>query len=364
MENATIQQDNLILLGVWNIMPLELWGWFHPMATQHLKELTGVEFRPFLYTRDELTYECVFKEDVDLLQQKFEEIESEEDQLVYIRNIYADFDKKVPKLQQYLEELKDKDFSQLSNEEMITIMDKIMMLWCSVTSQIWYAVFLDIWYPLPEQHAKVKSIAAKARDLTGHLHAESNIVERRLYVEVGKKLSLNLEEMYYLLPSDISHALTTGTSYAEEVRRRQEFCIIATINNNFDIYSAENAEQLFREYNPPSAGKDVVKELKGTPANKGLVTGRVRVIRLDKEFEAFQEGEILVALQTMVHYLPIMKKSKAILTEFGGLTSHAAIVSRELGKPSVVGIPNLVASLKDGDLVEVDANTGVVKVLT
>ena len=65
----------------------------------------------------------------------------------------------------------------------------------------------------------------------------------------------------------------------------------------------------------------------------------------------------------MVHYLPIMKKAKAILTEFGGLTSHAAIVSRELNKPCVVGIPNLLASVQDGDKVEVDADNGNIRVL-
>lgn len=85
------------------------------------------------------------------------------------------------------------------------------------------------------------------------------------------------------------------------------------------------------------------------------------VILLDKEFGDFKEGEILVSLQTMVHYLPIMKKAKAILTEFGGLTSHAAIVSRELKIPCVVGIKGLVASIKTGDLLEVDTDKGIIR---
>ena len=60
---------------------------------------------------------------------------------------------------------------------------------------------------------------------------------------------------------------------------------------------------------------------------------------------------------------PIMNKAKAILTETGGLTSHAAIVSRELKKPCIVGIKNLLMVLKDTDLVEVDANNGIVRLL-
>jgi pyruvate,water dikinase len=77
----------------------------------------------------------------------------------------------------------------------------------------------------------------------------------------------------------------------------------------------------------------------------------------------FKKGDILVAPFTNVNYLPVMHQAKAILTETGGLTSHAAIVSRELGKPSIVGIKNLIASLKDGDMVEVDANKGVVHII-
>ena len=65
----------------------------------------------------------------------------------------------------------------------------------------------------------------------------------------------------------------------------------------------------------------------------------------------------------MVHYLPIMKKASAILTEFGGLTSHAAIVSRELKKPAVVGISGLISTIKTGDMLEIDAGRGIVKVL-
>ena len=357
-------KKDLTLLGVWNIMPLELWGWFHPMATGHLKALTGVEFKPFLYTKEELTYECVFTEDLDILKARFEELGDKESQIEYIKNIYDDFDLKVPKLQSYLEELKSNDFVGLSNEEMISIMDKLMELWCSVTSHIWYAVFLDIWFPLPEQHSEVKHIAAEARDLTGHLHEQSNIVERRLYAQVGKVLDLTVEEMYYLLPSDISEALRSGESVLAEVRRRQQVSIIAKIDDNFRIYSGDEAKALADEYQPPSTGTEVQTELQGTPANKGKITAKVRVIKLDKEFADFQEGEVLVALQTMVHYLPIMKKSSAILTEFGGLTSHAAIVSRELGKPSIVGIPNLIASLKTGDVVELDGAKGTVKLVT
>ena len=66
---------------------------------------------------------------------------------------------------------------------------------------------------------------------------------------------------------------------------------------------------------------------------------------------------------TQVNIVQLIKKCVAILTEQGGVTCHAAIISRELNKPCIVGIDNLTNILKDGDLVDVDANKGVIKIL-
>ena len=72
-------------------------------------------------------------------------------------------------------------------------------------------------------------------------------------------------------------------------------------------------------------------------------------------------GEILVCAMTSPDFLPLMKQSSAIVTDLGGILSHAAIVSRELKKPCVVGTKDATKLLKDGDLVEVDAEKGVVR---
>lgn len=108
-----------------------------------------------------------------------------------------------------------------------------------------------------------------------------------------------------------------------------------------------------------------IKVLKGLPASPGIVRGKVNLVLNISHLYKFKEDDILVAPFTNVNYLPVMNKAKAILTETGGLTSHAAIVSRELKKPCIVGIKNLLLVLKDGDWVEVevDANQGVVKIL-
>lgn len=75
------------------------------------------------------------------------------------------------------------------------------------------------------------------------------------------------------------------------------------------------------------------------------------------------EGEILVTGMTRPEYVPLMKKAAAIVTDEGGITCHAAIVSRELKKPCIIGTKIATQVLNDGDLVEVDAERGVVRVL-
>ncbi len=102
-----------------------------------------------------------------------------------------------------------------------------------------------------------------------------------------------------------------------------------------------------------------VKELRGLPASKGKVRGKAVVYtNPSKPFE----GDILVTYYTNPEYVPAMKKAKGIITEYGGITSHAAVVSREFGIPCIVDVENAV-SLLDGKFVELDADKGIVKIL-
>lgn len=109
--------------------------------------------------------------------------------------------------------------------------------------------------------------------------------------------------------------------------------------------------------------KHVGNELKGQIAFKGVVQGKVRIISKREEIKYFKDGEILVASTTTPDYLPAMKLSGAIVSEHGGMICHAAITSRELKVPCIVGVHGATKILKTGSLVEVDADNGVVKVI-
>jgi len=106
-----------------------------------------------------------------------------------------------------------------------------------------------------------------------------------------------------------------------------------------------------------------LKELKGTTACPGRVKGRAKIINDAADMPKMEYDDILVSVSTTPNIVAAMKKAAAIVTDEGGLTCHAAIVSREFDIPCVVGVKYGTKILKDGDLVEVDADSGIIKIL-
>ncbi len=106
-----------------------------------------------------------------------------------------------------------------------------------------------------------------------------------------------------------------------------------------------------------------ITKIKGTVASIGkeLVRGKVKILLSPKESEKVQRGDILVAPFTSPEYIIAMRKAAAIITDEGGMTSHAAIVSRELGIPCIVGTNTATRVLKDNEMVEVDGRKGIVR---
>jgi pyruvate, water dikinase len=98
--------------------------------------------------------------------------------------------------------------------------------------------------------------------------------------------------------------------------------------------------------------------LTGDPASPGVVSGPVKILHDAGEIGRVSAGDVLVAPQTNPDYVPAMKKAVAVVTDQGGRTSHAAIVSRELGIPAVVGTANATTTLVDGLVVTVDGSAG------
>lgn len=100
--------------------------------------------------------------------------------------------------------------------------------------------------------------------------------------------------------------------------------------------------------------------LKGLGASPGIASGKVRILSSASDIDKLQKGEVLVTKMTNPDFVPAMQRASAIITNEGGITSHAAIVSREMGVPCVVGTKEATSKLKDGEEVTVDGSAGLI----
>src|SRR5207342_2438803 len=114
------------------------------------------------------------------------------------------------------------------------------------------------------------------------------------------------------------------------------------------------------EAGPAGAGERGEDLVRGLGAAPGEASGAVRVVKAREQASELQEGEVLLTHMTAPDWVPLMRRAAAIVTDSGGMTCHAAIVSRELGIPCVVGTAEATKILRDGEIVTVDASHGIV----
>ena len=137
-------------------------------------------------------------------------------------------------------------------------------------------------------------------------------------------------------------------------------CGIAIWRDGYYIALGKEVAEL-KKLMPTKSGQGAVQDLRGLSASTGRVIGKVKIINSAREISKVKPGDILVAVMTRPDYIAGMKKAAAIVTNEGGITCHAAIVSRELGIPCIIGTKIATQVFKDGDLVEVNANHGWVR---
>jgi len=184
---------------------------------------------------------------------------------------------------------------------------------------------------------------------------------RPVLCEMAARLNLTMGDLCYLLKDDLKTALLEGQNeYKNIIQARKEICIFARLDGRLVEFTGKEARDLLDKMQS-SSNKQV--QLKGTPAFCGKAKGRVKKILEEKDMPKFNEGDILVSYATNPNLVPIMGKAAAIITQEGGLTCHAAIFSREFSIPCIVGVKNVLDGLKDGDMVEVDAYKGEIKII-
>ncbi|WP_396610363.1 phosphoenolpyruvate synthase [Haloferax sp. S1W] len=203
--------------------------------------------------------------------------------------------------------------------ETATIADKKMM--CIRDEETGETVDREV--PNEKRHARVLSDAELDR-----------------LVELGE-----LVEDHYDAPQDVEWAVYEGEVYMLQSRP------ITTISGEED--DSETTES------SSTGNGDVL--LRGLGASPGIASGRARIVTKLDHLDQVGEGDIIVTEMTMPDMVPAMKRAAGIVTDEGGMTSHAAIVSRELGVPAVVGTGDATATISDGDVITIDGDKGTIR---
>ncbi len=185
-----------------------------------------------------------------------------------------------------------------------------------------------------------------------------------LFHELSIRLKVPAMDLRFSLPGELQGYLQAGvlsTAEKQLLRQRTKYCAYYLEKRVDHVVLGKDAERLERSAKQKQVAD--VSELFGQTACLGKVTGTVRIVNDVADMRKMNRGDILVSIATNPDVVPAMKLAGAIVTEQGGITSHAAIVSRELGTPCVIGTKVATKVLRDGDTVEVDANEGVVRVV-
>ncbi|MFC1723625.1 PEP-utilizing enzyme [Nanoarchaeota archaeon] len=199
---------------------------------------------------------------------------------------------------------------------------------------------------------KIKSLRADSRQF---LHVLTNkIIDR-----IAQKLKINPKHLEALYTEEICDVLI-GNPIPQDIGNRWKHSVVIPSKEEYEFLTGEAADKFLKE----RLLKEEIEEkesVKGQVAQPGKVKGRARLVFGPQHNAKVKDGEVLISRATSPQVLPAMKRAIAFVTDVGGITSHAAIVSREMKKPCIVGTQHATEIFHDGDLVEVDADEGIVK---
>jgi phosphohistidine swiveling domain-containing protein len=200
-------------------------------------------------------------------------------------------------------------------------------------------------------------------DKRKELQVRTTYSNRLFLQEIARRRHLKIYDLEWLWPNEIDDVLRGKPVDLAEIANRKKCVACLAGYKSFQSWSGLAAKKI--KDRAVRENTDRVKELHGRGVVGGLIRGRAKVCAGAAEALAkIKKGDILVCPMTLPDYLPAMKKAKAIITEEGGVTCHAAIIAREFKIPCIVGTKIATQVLRDGDLVEVDPKQGIVRVLS
>jgi len=213
----------------------------------------------------------------------------------------------------------------------------------------------------PQELAVVNSIAELfyLKALRKDAEHYCNYAMSFLFKEASRRLAIPLSRVRFMLGAELAEALNAGKT-DEKLLVDREKTFAYGLAQGKPVNAAGKFAEKFAQF-APQQEHSIANELRGDTACAGKATGVARVILAKSDYPKFRDGDVLISFATNPNMVPLMKRASAIVTEVGGMTCHAAIVSRELGIPCLVSVKKATSAIKDGEKLEVDASQGIVR---
>lgn len=181
--------------------------------------------------------------------------------------------------------------------------------------------------------------------------------------EIAKRLGLSIKQLRFVLPEELENIIKNKKNLrVEKINERMKHCALVLSREKIKMIQGKEMNIFIKDIKIEKINKKT-KIIKGDTACTGRKKGKVKIINTPEDMKKMEVNDILVSFATNPNLMPAIRKAGAIVTDEGGLTCHAAIVSRELNIPCVVGTKIATKVLKDGDLVEVDADKGIIRII-
>jgi len=231
--------------------------------------------------------------------------------------------------------------------------DEMMNYYCTIYLIKVYSNFViteEVVKKQPELARKAKNLLKKAEWFK---LSEAIIQNANSVLNLPKKVvsMLTLKEVLNYIDTDF-------IDYKLAEKRYNGLAWNLTTNK---LHYGEQAKEYIKSLEITEEKTEKTSTLKGTVVSKGKAKGKVVLALGTEDFDKISNGCVVVAHMTTPWYTPYLSKVQAIVTDEGGIGCHASIIARELNKPCIVGTKIATKVFKDGDLVEVDAEKGIVR---
>lgn len=222
--------------------------------------------------------------------------------------------------------------------------------------------------------ADLEKLKFEGRALLNSFILENGTIDNILRSVSRKHLNKKREReviIKYFFLHDLKNLLSGEKIDLDIIKKRKKAFVIVHINNKIQYIEGKEARVITSSFKKSEQAeyKKAIHGLVGQTANRGKIQGKVVIspmldIKAAMEVEReMKKGDILIVQSTNPDLMVLCDKAGAIVTDQGGMLSHAAVISRELRIPCIVGTTNGTKVFKTGDLVEVDANKGIVKII-